>query len=44
VKLYLGFDCSTQSLTAIVLEVDRDRAQVVFETSLAFDEALPAYT
>ena len=42
-KLYLGFDCSTQSLTAIVLEVDRDRAQVVFETSLAFDEALPAY-
>jgi xylulokinase len=43
VKLYLGFDCSTQSLTAIVIEVDRDRTHVVFETSFTFDGALPGY-
>jgi xylulokinase len=43
VSLYLGFDCSTQSLTAIVLEVTGDRTQVVFESSLQFDTALPRY-
>jgi xylulokinase len=43
VKLYLGVDCSTQSVTAIVVAVDRDRTQVVFETSFTFDEALPGY-
>ena len=39
--LYLGLDSSTQSLTAIV--IDSDTRQVVFESSLAFDEVLPQY-
>lgn len=42
-SLYLGFDCSTQSLTAIALEVDADGTHVVFESSLQFDSALPQY-
>jgi xylulokinase len=41
--LYLGLDSSTQSLTAVVIEVDGDRRRVVLETSLVFDEALPHY-
>jgi xylulokinase len=41
--LYLGFDSSTQSLSAIVLEVDGDRRRVAFESSIAFDEAFPDY-
>jgi xylulokinase len=43
VSLYLGLDSSTQSLTAIVLDVVRDRTRVVFEASLSFDEVLPQY-
>src|SRR5439155_12433404 len=43
VNLYLGLDSSTQSLSAIVLAVDGDRAHVVFESSLQFDDALPRY-
>src|SRR5207245_3056993 len=43
VSLYLGFDSSTQSLTAIVLEVEGHRTQVVFESSLQFDDAFPRY-
>jgi xylulokinase len=43
VPLYLGLDSSTQSLTAIVLEVEGPRRGVVFESSLVFDEALPHY-
>jgi xylulokinase len=39
--LYLGLDSSTQSLTAIV--IDSDSNTVVYESSLAFDEALPHY-
>jgi xylulokinase len=42
-SLYLGFDSSTQSLSAIVLEVDGDRRRVAFESSIAFDEAFPHY-
>ena len=42
-SLYLGFDSSTQSLSAIVLEVDGDRRRVAFESSIAFDEAFPQY-
>ena len=42
-NLYLGLDSSTQSLSAIVLAVDGDRAHVVFESSLQFDDALPRY-
>ena len=41
--LYLGLDCSTQSLTAILLDIDGDRRSVVFESALAFDSALPRY-
>ena len=41
--LYLGFDSSTQSLTAIVLDIDGDRRRIVFQSSLLFDEALPRY-
>jgi xylulokinase len=43
VSLYLGLDSSTQSLTAIVLEVDGAGTRVVYEQSLSFDEALPEY-
>ena len=41
--LYLGLDSGTQSLTAVVIQIDRDQRGVVFETSLNFDEALPHY-
>jgi xylulokinase len=41
--LYLGLDSSTQSLTAIVIDVDGDVRRVVFEESLAFDQTFPAY-
>jgi xylulokinase len=41
--LYLGLDSSTQSLTAIVLDVENDRKRIVFQSSLLFDEALPKY-
>jgi xylulokinase len=41
--LYLGLDSSTQSLTAIVIEVTGGRRELVFESSLNFDETLPRY-
>lgn len=41
--LYVGLDSSTQSLTAVVIEVSDRRREVVFEESLSFDEALPHY-
>src|SRR3954464_12983553 len=41
--LYLGLDSSTQSLSAIVIEVDGGVRRVVFEDSLAFDAAFPEY-
>ena len=41
--IYLGFDLSTQGLTAIAIEVEAARRAVVFERSLAFDDALPRY-
>jgi xylulokinase len=42
-SLYLGFDCSTQSFSAIVIEIDGDRRRVVFRHSLNFDRDFPAY-
>jgi xylulokinase len=42
-RLYLGLDSSTQSLSAIVIEVDGHAARVALETSIPFDEALPQY-
>ena len=43
VPLYLGLDSSTQSLTAIVIDVEGNRREVVFQSSLQFDAALPQY-
>ena len=42
-RLYLGLDSSTQSLTAIVIEVESTGARVVFDESLTFDETFPHY-
>ena len=42
-RLYLGLDSSTQSLTALVIDVTGDAARVVLDTSIAFDEVLPEY-
>jgi xylulokinase len=40
-KLFLGLDSSTQSLSAVV--IDLDTRKVVYEKSLNFDRALPHY-
>jgi xylulokinase len=42
-SLYLGLDSSTQSLSAIVLEVEGDSRRVVFESSIVFDDTFPQY-
>lgn len=51
-SFYLGLDSSTQSLTALVLEVEHDgqgsvdtppRRSLIFEHSISFDEDLPLY-
>src|SRR3954447_5739239 len=41
--LYLGLDSSTQSLSALVIEMDDRDRRVVFEDSLSFDQAFPDY-
>lgn len=41
--MYLGFDSSTQSLTATIVEVDGDRGEIVFEQAINFDETFPAF-
>src|SRR6478735_2637919 len=41
--LYLGLDSSTQSLSAIVVDIDGGTRRVVFEDSLAFDQDFPQY-
>jgi xylulokinase len=41
--LYLGLDSSTQSLSAVVIEVQGDDRRVVLESSLVFDDSLPHY-
>lgn len=40
-RLFLGLDSSTQSLSALV--IDLDARKVVYEQSLNFDQVLPAY-
>jgi hypothetical protein len=40
-KLFLGLDSSTQSLSAVV--IDLDTRKVIYEKSLNFDRALPHY-
>ncbi|MBN1441626.1 MAG: carbohydrate kinase, partial [Planctomycetes bacterium] len=42
-SIYLGLDSSTQSLTAIAIEVTGSSRRIVFEHSLRFDDALPGY-
>lgn len=41
--LYLGLDCSTQGLTAIVLQIDDHHRRIVFQSSLNFDRDFPEY-
>ena len=41
--LYLGFDSSTQSLTATIVEIDGGRRSVVAEHTLLFDAAFPEF-
>jgi xylulokinase len=41
--LYLGFDASTQSLTATIIEADSANRRVIFEDSIAFDATFPKY-
>lgn len=41
--LYLGLDCSTQGLSAIVLEIDDKNRRIVFQSSLNFDRDFPEY-
>jgi xylulokinase len=40
---YLGFDSSTQSLTATVIEVNGNDRRIVFEHVLQFDDEFPEY-
>ena len=40
-KLFLGLDSSTQSLSAVV--IDLDARKVIYEKSLSFDRSLPHY-
>jgi xylulokinase len=40
-KLFLGLDSSTQSLSAVVIDLDSHR--VIYEKSLNFDRALPQF-
>jgi xylulokinase len=42
-RSYLGLDASTQSLSAILIEVDGLRARVAWEHSLNFDESFPRF-
>lgn len=41
--VYLGFDCATQGLTAIAIDVEGTERRVLLERSLRYDEALPDY-
>lgn len=41
--LYLGLDSSTQSLTAIAIDVAAGSRRVVWEHGFSFDETLPSY-
>jgi len=43
VPLYLGLDSSTQSLTAVVIEISGSRRRLVCTRTFSFDEALPHY-
>lgn len=40
-RLFLGLDCSTQSLSAVI--IDYDERQVIYEKQLIFDQVFPQY-
>jgi len=40
-RFFLGLDSSTQSLSAVV--IDLDSRKVIYEKSLNFDQALPQF-
>src|SRR6188474_358872 len=42
-SVYLGFDASTQSLTATLIEIDEGRREILLETSMVYDAELPEY-
>jgi xylulokinase len=42
-RCYLGLDSSTQSLSAILIGVTGDRAEVLWQDVMPFDEALPEF-
>ncbi len=42
-SIYLGLDSSTQSLSAVVIEVNGTEARVIFDASLNFDEIFRQY-
>jgi len=41
--LYVGFDSSTQGLSALVIDVERDRRAIAWSGTINFDRDLPAY-
>ena len=41
--IYMGLDSSTQSLTAVVIEIDGDERKVLDQRSIRFDEDLASY-
>ena len=41
--LYLGLDASTQSLSAVVIEISGNTRRLVFQHSINFDRDLPEY-
>jgi xylulokinase len=41
--LYLGFDASTQSLTATIIDAGHGRHDVVFEHAINFDDTFPEF-
>jgi xylulokinase len=43
VAIYLGFDSSTQSVTATAVEVNGHRRSILFERAFRYDEELPRY-
>ena len=42
-SIYLGLDCSTQGLSATVIEIAPSSTRVVFARAYRFDDLLPAY-
>jgi xylulokinase len=42
-SVYLGLDASTQSLTALLIDVSDNRREIVLELSFTYDKELPGY-